>query len=284
MSGTADPSADANAGLGRRARFTVAYDGAAFHGFAEQPGAGEAAVVTVAGTLRAAFELVLQSGVQLTGAGRTDAGVHAWGQVISLDLPIATSAIAADLDGLTRRINRLCGPAITVRDAAWCTDPEFSARFDAQWRSYRYDVLNQVLPNPFLAGRTWHVRTSLDVAAMRLACDPLIGERDFTSFCRRPEVPAGHAPASLSRRVYQARWTPVDHDQSDGLLRFEIRANAFCHQMVRAIVGTLVEVGRGRMHAADVRALMLARSREHAPAVAPPHGLCLWAVGYPTEG
>ena len=259
---------------GRRARFTVAYDGAAFHGFADQPG-----TTTVAGTLRAAFELVLQTEVQLTGAGRTDAGVHAWGQVISLDLPVDVP-LGNDLDGLTRRLNQLCGPAIAVRDALWCADPGFSARFSASWRSYRYEVLNDTQPNPFLADRAWHVHLPLDVAAMRLACDPLIGERNFTSFCRRPEVASGEPPASLTRRVFTASWVRVAHDQSAGLLRFEIRANAFCHQMVRAIVGTLVDVGRGRMHAADVNALMLARSREHAPPVAPAHGLCLWEVGY----
>ena len=258
----------------RRARFTVAYDGSPFHGFAEQSDA-----VTVAGTLRAAFELVLQTEVQLTGAGRTDAGVHAWGQVISVDLPVDV-ALGNDLDGLARRINQLCGPAIAVREAAWCADPEFSARFSARWRSYRYDVVNDPQPNPFLAGRAWHVHQPLDLAAMRLACDTLIGERDFTSFCRRPQVEPGHSPASLTRRVFAASWSRVDHDHTERLMRFEIRANAFCHQMVRAVVGALVEVGRGRLRAADMRALMVARSREHAPPVAPAHGLFLWAVGY----
>ena len=125
-----------------------------------------------------------------TGAGRTDAGVHAWGQVVSGDLPADT-----DLADLSRRVNKLCAPAIAVRDAAW-VDGEFDARFSASWRHYRYDVWNAPSPNPLLAGRAWFVPQPLAVWAMQAACDPLIGEHDFTSFCRAPKV----GPKSPSRR------------------------------------------------------------------------------------
>lgn len=258
----------------RRARLTVAYDGSGFHGFAESAGPGGEAVRTVMGDLRAAIETVVRHPVEPVGAGRTDAGVHAWGQVVSLDLADDT-----DLEGLRRRLDRLCGPEIAVRDIRWADTPDFHARYSAQWRHYRFDVLEGPSPVPQLAWSTWHVRGPLDLWAMQLACDPLIGEHDFSSFCRRPKVPEGATSPSMHRRVLSATWREVQGDHP-GLLRFEIRANAFCHQMVRSIVGTLVDVGLGRLHAGDIRAILLGRDRAKAGTVAPPHGLVLWEVGY----
>ena len=182
------------------------------------------------------------------------------------------------LDELVRRLNKLCAPGIAVRDAAW-VDDGFDARFSATYRHYRYDIWNAPTPNPLLAGRAWFVPQPLARWAMTAACDPLIGEHDFTSFCRKPKVGDGEPEPSMVRRVLSARWTALDHDAH---LRFEIRATAFCHQMVRSIVGLLVDVGRGRRSAGDVMAVLLARDRAGAGAVAPPHGLCLWEVGYPT--
>ena len=256
----------------RRARMTVAYDGTDFHGFAEADG-----VRTVMGDLRAAVETVVRVPVDPVGAGRTDAGVHGWGQVVSLDLPEGT-----DLDDLQRRVNRMLAPSIAVREAAYTADPGFNARFSALWRHYRYHVLNHPVASPFEARTAWHVPQPLQVWAMQLACDPLIGEHDFSSFCRRPKVAEGVQAPSMHRRVLQASWSEVPGDVP-GLLRFEIRANAFCHQMVRSIVGTLVEVGMGRLHAGDVRGILLRRDRQAAGKVAPPQGLVLWEVGYPTD-
>lgn len=253
----------------RRARVTVAYDGTDFHGFAENRD-----VRTVMGELRTAIEKVVRRRVDLVGAGRTDAGVHAWGQVISCDLPAN-----CDLVGLTRRVNSMCGPQIAVRDWAWADDGDFSARFSATFRHYRYDVLNSPIGNPFLTRNSWHVPEPLNLWAMRLACDPLIGEHDFAAFCREPKVPDGEKRASLVRMVYLAEWNPVAGEVAD-LLRFEIRANAFCHQMVRSIVGTMIDVGLGKIHAGDMRGILLNRSRKAAGPVAPPHGLVLWEVGY----
>ncbi len=253
----------------RRARLTVAYDGTDFHGFAEQKSAR-----TVMGELRAALEKIVRQPVEPVCAGRTDAGVHGWGQVVSLDLPANT-----DLAGLQRRVNKLCAPAIAVRDAAWCADPEFSARFSATYRHYHYHVLNAPEPNPFWARTAWHVIEPLRLWAMNLACDPLIGEHDFSSFCRKPKVADAADEPSMTRRVISAQWREVAGDVP-GLLRFEIRANAFCHQMVRSIVGTLVDVGLGKLHAGDVRGILVARDRNSAGRVAPPHGLVLWEVGY----
>ena len=121
---------------------------------------------------------------------------------------------------------------------------------------------------------------SLDLRRLQLACDPFIGEHDFSSFCRRPKPAPGAEPASMKRRVISAQWSEVPGDVP-GLLRFEIRANAFCHQMVRSIVGTLVDVGLGKLHAGDITAILRTKSRLAAGSVAPPHGLTLWQVGYP---
>jgi tRNA pseudouridine38-40 synthase len=229
-------------------------------------------VRTVLGELSAAVAKVVRRRVELKGAGRTDAGVHAWGQVVSGDLPAGT-----DLADLARRVNSLCAPSIAVRSAEWAAEG-FDARFSATWRRYRYDVWNAPFPNPLLEGRAWFVPRPLAQWAMQAACDPLIGEHDFSSFCRRPKVVEGEPEPSLVRRVFSARWCEVDGDGAH--LRFEIRANAFCHQMVRSIVGTLVEVGLGKASPGDVRGVLLARDREAAGPVAPPHGLVLWDVGY----
>ena len=114
---------------------------------------------------------------------------------------------------------------------------------------------------------------------MQLACDPVIGEHDFGSFCRLPKVRADQPVPSLRRRVHLAQWREVDSDYGP-LLRFEIRANAFCHQMVRSLVGTMVDVGAGKFHAGEVRSILVRRERAAAGQVAPPQGLTLWEVGY----
>jgi tRNA pseudouridine38-40 synthase len=250
-----------------RVRLLVAYDGTDYRGFAANPG-----VTTVGGVLREAIETVLGEPVELTAAGRTDAGVHAWGQVVSFD----ARSPRVDLARLQRSVNGLCAPAIVVR-AGELAPEGFDARFSAQWRRYRYTVLNRPAPDPFLARTTWHVAEPLDVAVLRLGADPLVGEHDFTSFCRAPQVHDGAPPATLVRRVTDVGWT----DAGEGVLRFEIRANAFCHQMVRSIVGLLVDVGRGRRRAGDVLGVVRARDRSRVGNIAPPHGLCLWEVGYP---
>jgi len=257
----------------RNVRLTVAYDGDEFRGFAESDG-----VRTVLGELRRAVETVVRCPVELTGAGRTDAGVHGWGQVISGELPTAT-----DLRRLERSLNGLCGPAISVRDVAWAEE-SFSARFSATGRTYRYHVWNHRAANPLLAGTTWHVALPLDLAAMNLAAASLLGEHDFSSFCRRPKPAAGFDEPSLVRRLHTARWMRADDDQWEtSLLRFEITASSFCHQMVRSIVGTLVDVGLGRRGADSITATIAAQDRNAAGQVAPPTGLVLWSVDYSGE-
>jgi tRNA pseudouridine38-40 synthase len=251
----------------RNVRLTVAYDGSSFRGFAESVG-----VPTVMGALRAAVETVVRCPVELTGAGRTDAGVHAWGQVVSGELPATT-----DLARLQRSVNAMCAPAVAVRDLEWAP-ADFSARFSATARTYRYEVWNHPAPNPLLAHRTWHVPRHLDVEAMNDAGSALLGEHDFSSFCRRPKPADGHDEPSLVRHLRVARWdTTADVDR---LLRFEITASSFCHQMVRSIVGTLVDVGLGRRTPASMTAVLAARDRAAAGRIAPPTGLTLWSVDY----
>lgn len=253
----------------QRVRLTVAYDGAGFHGF--WPNVG---VTTVGGTLQEALERVLDQPVTMTCAGRTDAGVHAWGQVVTFDVHRAEADL--DLPGLQHALNSLCGPTIAVREAA-LVPADFDARSSATARVYRYTVLNRPVPDPFLANTTWHVPRPLELPLLRLGCDGLIGEHDFSSFCRTPPPLASGGRRSLVRRVIDARW----HDLGDGVLRFDIESSSFCHQMVRSVVGTLVAMGEGRLRPGEMLSIIAARDRHAVPQLAPPHGLCLWEVRYP---
>jgi tRNA pseudouridine38-40 synthase len=251
-----------------RVRLLVAYHGRGFRGLA--PNAG---VRTVVGELIDALAPILGYRPEITMAGRTDAGVHAWGQVLSLDVP----ADRVDLVRIQRSVNRRLGPEVVIRQLD-VVPPDFDARRHATARLYRYTVVNRPVPDPFRAEVAWWVADPLDVGAMALACDPLIGEHDFSSFCRRPRGPSGgdDEEVSLVRRVTDARWD----DLGDGILRFSIRGSAFCHQMVRSIVGLHVAVGRGRRRAGEVRAVLEARDRAATVSPAPAGGLCLWAVEY----
>ena len=267
----------------QRWRLLLAYDGAAFRGFAPQP-----EVPTVAGALRQAIERTarLSEAPAITCAGRTDAGVHARGQVVHVDLP----ALPFDGPGLARALNRQLAPEVVVRRAE-AVGPDFDARRSATARSYRYLVWNAPAPDPLLAALAWHVRFPLDLGSMRTASDVLLGTHDFRSFCRRPV--GTDATQALVRRVTTARWgvdrgpEALDAAGSDGearLLRFEITAASFCHQMVRSLVGSLVEVGRGRENAAGLMERLRAVSRHRMPDPAPAHGLCLVSVAYGPGG
>jgi len=263
----------------QRWRLLIAYDGAAFRGFALQP-----EVPTVAGALRQALERTarLDEAPPITCAGRTDAGVHARGQVVHVDLP----PVPYDGPGLARALNRQLAPAVVVRRAEE-VGPDFDARRSATGRTYRYLVWNAPDPDPLLAPVAWHVRDPLDLRSMRTATDVLLGRHDFRSFCRRPV--GSDASEPIVRRVTMARWSvdegPEATDALAGgegrLLRFEIAAGSFCHQMVRSLVAELVEVGRGGPTSADVLAVLRAGERGGLPAPAPPHGLCLVSVAYP---
>ena len=251
-----------------RVRMTVAYDGTGFSGFSAQPGG----VKTVGGSLADAAAKVLKHPVRFVVAGRTDAGVHAWGNVCHFDSPLSRDELEELLPVLQRALNKMLRPRVVVRSVGVAEDG-FDARFSAVERRYRYTVLNRDVPDPFLAATSWQVEESLDVRSMQLACDPLIGEHDFSSFCRKPPDPSG----SNVRRLLDARWI----DLGEGVLRFDVAASSFCQQMVRAIVGTLVEVGRGKKRAGDLSWIIRSQDRAMAGQLAPPQGLCLWEVVYP---
>jgi tRNA pseudouridine38-40 synthase len=177
---------------------------------------------------------------------------------------------AIDADRVARSVNSQLGPEVVVREASWA-DPEFDARRSATWRAYRYTIVNRPAPDPFLARHAWWVHEPLDLRVLRLGADPILGEHDFAAFCRK-----GPEGSTTTRRVFDSSW----QDLGDGVLRYDIRASAFCWQMVRSIVGTLVDVGVGKLRPSDVMRILRSGDRNAAGQVAPPSGLTLWEVGY----
>jgi tRNA pseudouridine38-40 synthase len=256
-----------------RLRLTVAYHGGAFHGLAPQPGQR-----TVVGVLAEALAKMLRlpEPPMMTMSGRTDAGVHAWGQVLHLQLPDGASAETIDTHRIGRSLYRMLSPEIVVRNVTVVGD-EFDARFSATSRRYKYTVLNDEYPDPWLADTAWHVPSPLNIDLMRLGCDPLLGEHDFSSFCGAPERPG----LTNNRCIFSATWTRQIHDPR--LLVFEISGNAFCRQMVRSVTGLLVDIGRGNRTPGEVLGVLNAKDRNAAGSVAPSHGLCLWEVSYPVD-
>ena len=253
-----------------RVRLTIAYDGTDFRGLAPNTG-----VRTVVGELVRVLSQLFGFAPNIVMSGRTDAGVHAARQVLSFDAPAASESGEVDLESIARVINRRLGPEVVAVDVAQ-VPMGFSARYDATGRRYRYRVINRPVPDPFTARFAWWVPQPLNVAVMRLACDPFLGQQDFSSFCKRPKVGPGEEPVELVRRIDEATWT----DLGDGELVFEIAGSAFCHQMVRSIVGFHVAVGRGKRSAGEIKAVLAARDRQPAEPAAPPHGLTLVDVTY----
>ncbi len=278
------PPPEAGGADGRtvRWRMTVGYDGSGFHGFSAQDGQH-----TVAGALVGALERVLGVGVVLTCAGRTDAGVHALDQVVHFDVD---ERVAARIEpaAVAKSCNSQVGPSVVVRSLD-LAPPGFDARRSATSRRYRYLVLNAPVPDPLLRGLTWHVSDPLDLRALRAAADAVLGEHDFRAFCRRP--PGKRADEPIRRRVLDTVWSRLPEGGAGtpvvalapavgDLYAFEIEATAFCHQMVRSLVATLVDVGRGRKRPADIPWILRSADRRHASQPAPPWGLTLVAVRY----
>jgi len=255
---------EAAGGVGRaKVKMVVAYDGTDFSGFAAQP--HQPSVRTVGGVLGHAIAKVLRHEVDLTCAGRTDAGVHAWGQVVSFE-----SEPGLDPWRLQAGLNSMLGPEVVVRSCDLVA-PDFDARHSARWREYRYTIVNRPMPDPFRDRFSWWIEKPLDLRALRLAADPFVGEHDFASFCRK----AGEG-TTTQRTVLDSRWV----DEGEGVLRYEIRAAAFCWQMVRSVVGTLVDTGLGKRTPGEMLAIIRSGDRARAGQPAPPRGLSLWDVGY----
>lgn len=239
-------------------RLDVAYDGTRFRGYAKQPGQR-----SVQAELDQAIGRVLGSEVDTSVAGRTDAGVHAHGQVVSFSYEGDV-----DLVRLTRSLNGLVGPEVSVKGIEVASD-NFDARFSARWRRYRYLIDMRPALDPLTRHVAWHVGRSLDLAAMVSVAGTYVGSHDFTSFCRSVEG------KSNVRRVEESSLF-----EREGFLEYWIHANAFCHQMVRSLVGFMYDVGRGYSDGSTTEQVIAGGDRSAVATVAPPHGLTLWEVGY----
>ena len=219
---------------------------------------------TVAGELEAAFSKLFHEAVKISGAGRTDTGVHASGQVVSF-----TTARSFPFERLAIAANANLADDLSIRDVAVVRDG-FSARFSARERRYVYVLLHRKDRSALLAHRAYHVYGRLDLDRMREAAAPLVGERDFRSFCGVLPESGGTVREVRSLRI----------DAIGEYVRIEIAADGFLHRMVRTIVGTLVECGLGRRDPSSMQAILDARDRRAAGLTAPAHGLYLAGVRY----
>jgi tRNA pseudouridine38-40 synthase len=254
-------------------RLDLAYDGTGFHGWAAQPD-----LRTVQGDLEAALATVLRRQVSVTCAGRTDTGVHARGQVVHLDVDAAVLSEAAGrstdppADALRRRLNGVLDGDVRVRHAVVAPDV-FDARFSALWRRYVYRLCDESTRlDPLTRGFVVAWPRRLDERAMNEAAPLLVGEHDFAAFCRRREG------ASTVREVLELRTERTPHG-----LELTVRADAFCHSMVRALTGCLVAVGEGRRPAGWAGEVLGNGRRDPAVTVMPAHGLTLEEVRYPLD-
>ncbi|MDO5498688.1 MAG: tRNA pseudouridine(38-40) synthase TruA [Propionibacteriaceae bacterium] len=248
-----------------RWRLDVAYDGTGFSGWATQPG-----LRTVQGVLEEWIRQVLRlrNPVQVVCAGRTDAGVHARGQVVHVDLPTD-----APVETLERRLRRVLPPDVVVLGVRPAPDG-FDARFAAIWRRYVYRLNDGAAPmDPLLRGHIVRLRGPVDVEAMNAAADLLIGLKDFAAFCRR------HDGATTIRTLLELH-AERDHR---GDIAYTVKADAFCHSMVRSLMGALTAIGAGKRDRAWLADVLTSPTRHSAINVMPAHGLCLEEVGYPPD-
>ncbi|MGE4123095.1 MAG: tRNA pseudouridine(38-40) synthase TruA [Solirubrobacterales bacterium] len=240
-------------------RLDIEYDGSGFRGWARQPG-----LRTVQGELEAALAVALRTPVSLTVAGRTDTGVHALGQVASFESPGGVPG------NLRRSLNALCPDDVAVSAVSEAA-AGFDARRDATSRSYRYRLLARPAPSPFERGRALWWPHRIDRAALDACAAAIVGPHDFTAF-----TPTQTDHVHFHRKVLAASW----REEPGDLLVFRVSADAFMRNMVRALVGTMLEVSSGRRDVESFTALLAGAPRSAAGDTAPPHGLYLESVGY----
>lgn len=252
-----------------RLRLDVAYDGTDFSGWAIQPERR-----TVQGELETALRRVLRlPALATTCAGRTDAGVHARGQVCHVDVPAAIAESFESWPQLTERLARALPPDLRVHRVGPAPDG-FDARFAALWRRYAYRLCDDPAnADPLRRHEVLTWRRPLDVDRMNDAARQLVGEHDFAAYCRP------RAGATTVRTLRELDW----QRRADGVVEARVVADAFCHNMVRALVGALVAVGEGRFDVGEPRRILDARTRDSRVLVVPPHGLSLEEVGYPDD-
>lgn len=253
----------------------LGYRGGAFSGFAEQEGCR-----TIAGELRNALETVLHRPIELTCAGRTDAGVHAVSQYVSV--PVEGDELLLSGRRMLASLTALCPSDISVRRILRA-DESFSARFDANARRYRYRI-SCGRPRPMLLyGHTWWLRAAenLDVDAMNEAAAYLVGEHDFESFCKVSSARMLHESGRSTSRYLSSVNVSCVTEVGEPLVAIDVEGNAFLHNMVRIMTGTLVDVGRGFHDPAWVEQVLEAKDRKAAGMTAPPEGLTFVGVDYP---
>ena len=244
----------------RTIKLLLEYDGANYQGWQVQPRGP-----TIQGILEEKLSLLAKEPIQLIGSGRTDSGVHALGQVAHFK-----TQSQMDVDSMQRALNGLLSPDIVIRKIEE-VEEGFHARRHSKSKVYEYRILNRSLRSAFHRGYVWHIPQKLNLMEMRKATKSLIGEHDFSAFRT-----VGSSTRTTVRRVLRAEWKRG----RDGLIRFEIEANGFLKQMVRSIIGTLVEIGKGRMKATEIRKILNSRERKEAGPTAPAQGLFLKEVKY----
>ena len=240
---------------------TVAYDGTAYHGFQRQT----PPVVAVQNVLEEKLQQVFGDTIELAASGRTDAGVHAYGQVVNF---FTNGTIPTER--IVRAVNSLLPPDIVVKEAREA-DFDFSARHSAKSKTYIYRIQQGETGSPFTQRYAWYERRPLDIAAMQQALDCILGTHDFSAFRA-----AGGAPMLPIRTMYEAKV----EKKENGMLEFSIHGNGFLYHMVRNIIGTVVNVGLGRLTGADFQRIMDSLDRKQASATAPACGLYLYKVEY----
>ncbi len=240
-------------------KLVIEYDGGAYHGWQRQKNER-----TIQGEMEKVIRTMTCQPVALIGSGRTDAGVHALGQVANFH---CSTTLTAEI--LLRGLNRLLPEDIVVHSCC-IVEADFHARYDAKSKTYRYQILNQYPPRAVGRQYAWQIRQTLNLPEMRLAACCLMGEQDFKAF-----EGSGSPRSSTIRNVLRA-----DLREENNCVIFEIQATGFLKYMVRNIVGSLVEVGLGKMTSADFKAVLDSRDRQQAGLTAPPQGLFLVAVDY----
>lgn len=244
----------------RNIKLLIEYDGTNYRGWQVQPDGP-----TIQGMLEEKLTRLTSERIHVIGSGRTDSGVHALGQVAHF-----RTQSQMDIRTIQRALNSLLPPDIVIREVEE-VDESFHARKQSKSKVYEYRILNRNLRSVFHRGYVWHIPQKLNLAEMKKATQSLIGEHDFSAFRT-----VGSPTRTTVRRVIRGEWKRG----RDGLIRFEIEANGFLKQMVRSIVGTLVEIGKGRMKATDFRKILNSKDRKEAGPTAPAQGLFLKEVKY----